>query len=363
MKLYNQRFLKGRVSRQIYEAKAGRDAIVRSIDTTNRYAIVRIQGTDEDIHAYWPENWHQKPPWLRVGNAVFIRHPKGNPTRLEIVGDAYTIPTPVGAGSVLPTQAATGDVVITGGNVLVYEGMTVHISHGTFRIGGIMYTFPGIMMGNTAFNYMGDHPSILMGMYGGLVKVNAAPSSPNFRVDLLAIGADRVVDYIAGTPHASNPQVPALPANHTAIATIIVPYGTTELQQSFIGTWSAPYMTNFTYTCDTELLWAESQSVGTILITDQYGKPFSGNHRVTVVIESGNGKLTKDSSESTTSLTWNFSGSSTTFIYQRGGIDGLTPPYTPLDSSPMIKAYLTTNTNFYSYNYIMLYDSSGDFMP
>jgi hypothetical protein len=362
MRLYSKKLIRNKVSSQIYASKEGRDAIVRLVDPSARYAIIRIQGTDEDIYSGWSENWHQAPPWLRVGNSVMVRHPKGNPNKWEIFANGVTIPTPVGGGSILPVPEAGEASIISGGQVLVYDGMTVHITAGTYRIADTYYAFPGLYMGNTTFDYMGDHPSILMGSAGTYVTLAAAPSSPNYRIDALFIGTDRVIDYVQGTPHATDPVAPTTPSNHVLISYIIVPYGTTQLEQSFIGNaWTAPYLASFVLSMELDtMLWSDPVTQdGTIELFNQYLKPHLGTYKVRLIIESGNGSLSA-STPDVTSQDLTLTTGVGNFTYTRGGGDYLSP--TP-DVSPMLKAYVIAQPGtYYGYAYIRLLDSLGEMM-
>ena len=341
MKLFGGKFIKTGVARQIYGAKESRDAIVISINTSTRSTIVRIQGTDEDIYAPWPEGIFQAPPWLRVGSCVRVHHPKGNATKIQMEGPGSMIPTPVGAGSVLPTQPATANVVIVGGAVTVDTGMDLDIASGAYRISNASYS-----------------------LTAGSVTLSAAPSSPNFRIDMLSVGVDDVIDVTAGTPHATAPVAPTLAADHALIKYIMVPYGTTQLDQALhVGKTAAPALFALEFAMsDVEMLWADTTSTGTISLTDQYEKPIPGNYGFTVEVSRGNGSIEHDSDgSSTTSISWTeTSVSSDTFVYTRAGNDH--DAGTP-DSSPILKAYLTDNSDLYAEVWIELFDSLADYMP
>jgi hypothetical protein len=208
---------------------------------------------------------------------------------------------------------------------------------------------------------MGDHPTILMGSAGSYITIAAAPSAPNYRIDALFIGADRVIDYVQGTPHATLPVAPSVPSGHVLIDYIIVPYETTELLQSFIGyAWQTPYLAAFELSMASDVMeWIDPfTQTGTIRLLNQYLKPHLDTYKIGIVIESGNGSLHTTNPVTSTEITTTTGVG--TFTYTRGGEDYISG--TP-DISPMIKAYLVTQPNsYYGYSYITLLDSLGEHM-
>jgi hypothetical protein len=344
MRLSTKHFLRSKVEKKIARSVEGRPGIVVSVDVPNRKALVRIQGTDVEISVPWQQNWTEVPSFVYVGNSVLIGHIIGNPNKLELIDDGISIPTPVGSGSILPDQPASDDIVISGMAVTIAGGLDVDIATGTYRIDTSIYTF--------------ETPDT--------VTVDTAPSSPNYRVDLICVGADGILDYIAGTPHASAPVTPSLPSSHASVTTIIVPYETTELEQKFIGdAWSEPTLAAFALSIATEIRWTDSvQVTGTITLVNQYGKQHNDAYNITATIKDGNGILEETGSPFTTGTTidWDITTGSTTFVYERGKIDNIDIFGSPVDSSPTINVYITTATDFYSVAFISLYNSLDDFM-
>ena len=343
MELYGKTFIKRGVDRQIYGAKEGRDAIVRSINTSNRSAIVHIDGTDEDVYCAWPEGRSSKPTYLRYGSSVRIAHPKGNPNTFVIIGEGVSIPTPVGSGAILPTQPATSDTVISGCGVTVGTGLTLDVAAGVYRVN------------NTSYALAADS-----------VTLGSAPASPNFRIDMLSVGADGTIDVTAGTAHATAPTAPTRASDHAFIKYIMVPYGTTQLDQALhIGKTAHPALFGLSFSMsDVSMVWADTTSTGTISLTDQYSKPISGNYSFVAAISYGNGSLQHDSdASSTSSISWTQNAvSSDTFVYTRGGYDSVYTGGDP-DESPIIKVYLSNNVSLYAEAAIELFDSLGDYMP
>jgi hypothetical protein len=340
MRTYTSKVIRRESERNIFAAKEGRDAIVDEVHVVERYALIRIQGSDTLIHAPWAENWEQAPSFLRVGNAVRIYHPQGNPNKIEITGNANSIPTPVGSISVLPTQPSTEDAIISGCVATAGSAMILTVTAGTYRVDNVVYS-----------------------LVSDDVTISTAPTSPDYRVDMISVGASGVIQYTVGTPHATDPANPTLPSDEVLIAYVVVPYEETVILQGWIGQgWTELTLVAFIATMDTfEMIWSYgADNIGTITLRNQYGKLLVGSHGVTVTIDSGNGTI--DSVYPT--KIYNITTGTKTFTYIRGMIDAATPPGDPpyLDASPTIHCYVTAQTDFTMSNYILLYDSTGDMM-
>jgi len=366
MRLLPNRLIRGKSRRQVSQASEGRDAIVHSINLTTRKAIVRIQGLDEDVYATWSQNLEEVPPFLRVGNAVRLYHPKGNRHKWEITSNAKTIPTPI-SGSILPVQPGTNDTIISGLATLVAGGMNVTVNDGVFRINEIHYTPQGLLMGISALGDMGDLAAPPMGAdFSALLTITAADATL-YRVDMLCIGADGTLDYYTGTPHATDPVAPDVPASHVLVTTIIVPPGVTTIQQGWIGTaWTAPILTVMLVEwSNNPVEWLDPvQTTATVTLLSQYNIPFASVLAVKMYIMDGNGWIRSGSNYLQT-LTKNTAAGVATFVYERHLMEPAYPPYDPVranDISPTIKVEVITNTNIYQITYVQLYNSSGEFM-
>lgn len=375
MKLLTRKPLSKNVNKRIYQHKESMFGKVVSIDRDARLAIVRIQGTQEDIYLPWSKNFEDVPPFVRINNPVLIQMVKGNKLRLEIVGNGGMLPTPVDGSSVLSTNPASANAIITGASVFVHElgGMFLRITYGTVRIDDVLYTLPGILMGNPSLGVMGSNPTELMGITGGIVELDPAPAAPNFRIDMISMGEDRILDITKGAEAPSDPVAPTLENNHVLISYILVPYETVDLRQSYIGNaFADSYMAEFYLTMpDMATDWtqvvegppgtwtlptAQKQVTGTVTILDQYGKPLYGTYSVKVEIDDGNGYL--NGSTNPIYLTVVNGTSGNTFTYERIGVDGLVVLGPTLDSSPFIKISLTVNPSYLGYRFLELYNSN-----
>lgn len=252
MVLLSKNYFKNYVDRRVAAKKPDRDAIVWSVNEgvgLDWFAYVKLQGSNTLIKARYPQGAQDRPGWLRPGCPVIIRHPGGNRGWMEIVGVGRAIPSPV-AGNNFPDVAALPDAIISGLETTetTVPGMKVAVSTGTYRIDGELYSFTPdgldyIVMDDPAPMVMGDPAPATMGDGQYTVAIDAAPSSGNCRYDILVIGTDGVIDYIAGTAASLNtgPTAPAVPADHLQIARIFVYAGMTEILNKHINMdWTEP---------------------------------------------------------------------------------------------------------------------------
>jgi hypothetical protein len=148
-------------------------------------------------------------------------------------------------------------------------------------------------MGVEPISTMGVAPVIGMGSGFSIHTISTADPT-RWRVDILCIGIDRVVDYIVGTAATTNPQTPATPANHVLIATILVPPGVTEIEQTFIYRgWQTPVVSRITATATpSTLTWADATADIAIRVLDQYGIDIAGSYLILSEILDGSGTIT-----------------------------------------------------------------------
>jgi hypothetical protein len=376
MRLLTNKLARYQTDKKVGRHNEGRDAVVHDIDSGIRTAIITIQGSDEAVIARWPENWHIVPPFLRRGNAVRVYHPKGNPYVWELTQDSGSIPTPLDGSSPVPEQEVGEDVVIEGMGVVTHttgvDGMVLLIDIGTYRIDGIVYGAPGLLMGDPAFDLMGEEPELSMGAeYGGIVQVPAAPEAPFFRVDMISIGSSGAISYTTGALHETDPVAPVLPSTQALIAYVIVPYEVTVIEQSWIGDgWVEPQLREVLMVmqdkddpdAENYEMYYEDTFSRTVVVEmrDQYDKLVFGWDTISVEILDGNGSLS--TTPDTTFRTFKQETGTCTFQYIRRGFDGITDLTLPNDISPTIKAWQTSNQNLYTIIYVQVFDSVGDLM-
>ena len=360
MRLYGKRFLKNTLRSAAFARNDLRDAIVWEINSANRYARVKIQGTNELIVAYYPDAWGYTPDWLSEGRAVKIAHTCGTVGRIEIVGKGYYIPSPV-SGEMLPPVATGADCVLSGCELRAVPNgarMAVQVLTGSYRISETEYVLGTVSMLYGDAYKMGDGGA--METVAGVVSINAAPSAGSFRYDLVCVGADGVIDYVPGTA-AATPAKPALPGSHVQIGRyILVSGGVTEITGADIGReYQAPAPGNVTITpADADLAWEELSTTITVQVLDQYGNPIGqgGNGwYITLEVAAGNGTISSVEEGSSTSKIGMHAGanqSQATFTYTRDQL--------ATDESPVFEAVLEINYALYGYGKIILRDAAGD---
>jgi hypothetical protein len=296
VKLYGKRFMKLRSRQEADSRRETRDGIVWDVLPNDRVCRVKVQGSTEFVIAWYPENMQTKPGWMKPGNAVRIAHVGGAGGRIEVVGHGLRLPSAI-SGAAFPPEISGPDGAVSG--LYVHTGstpsMTAWIEPGTFRINGVTYELTGDQMTMQAASSVAMGSDPLMGGTAATVTLNAAPAVGSFRYDLIVVGTDGVVDYIAGTPWAypgwalwdksSTPVKPTLPAGHVMLGDYILVYGgMTEVTNADIGReWTRPQVAELRVVADDEtLLWgglvdgyppgtlADLQTLATATVYDQY---------------------------------------------------------------------------------------------
>lgn len=350
MKLYGGKLIRKGVEKRVSGAVESRDAILWDVDSIARRARVKIQGSAEFVIAYYPENWQSAPAWLKPGNAVRISHTGGVRGRIELVGNGTLIPTPV-SGAAAPTPATAVDTILSGLTLQACGGMYIAVKIGTVRFSGTTYA-SGYF--TTDSNLYADS-EIYADTIAAVKAVNAAPAAGTYRYDLIVIGSDLVVDYVAGTASTS-PAIPATPSGHLLLGWLLVTPGTTSIAASDINAgYVAARETSLTMTiADSDLAWAELSTTVTVAISDQYGNAIGTASMMSLEIINGNGTVSVGGSSSTSKVMSYVSGSSIAFTYTRDQLD-------PGDKSPMLKATLD-GKGIATIGAITLRNSSGDIM-
>jgi hypothetical protein len=246
MRLYGKKFIHKFVKQQINQKKTTADAILWQVDTIRKKAIVKIQGTNENVIAHFPRNWKEYPYWLKPRNAVRIIWREGHRGYIEIAGEGRAIPTPV-EGPTFPEVSAPGDHWITGGLLLPSspESLNLIATGGTYVIDGETYFYnPELQVGGTQI-IMDDPAHMIMGsgnytMSMGTgqytVTIDEAPPCYRYRYDAFVVGTDGVIDYLKGVEAANNPSKPIIPGGHILIGDyILVKPNVTQILAENIG--------------------------------------------------------------------------------------------------------------------------------
>lgn len=341
MRLYDGRSVNRFLDRRFKSHAPGRDAIVWDYDDINMTVRCKIQGSNEYIVCHYPRNFRTKEEWCKRGNAVRIEHKGGIRGYLEVVGHGRAIPSPV-SGATFPTAETLSDGIISGGTVTPFNSMTVEIDATTYRIDGTLYFLNQdadfFVMGDDSLGAMGSAGSAPMGAsFNQYVTLDAAPSVGLFRYDLIVAGTDSSIDVIKGDEVASDPVMPAIPADHVRIAHIFMIGGITEIGIENINTlWESRRLTSLaiafsngsgsdggTIQNDKEFVFHETSDTPYCVITatfkDQYGWAFSESRSTTMALVYGTGKISYSPLEgwATSDVTRTSSGSTVTFYYQR----------------------------------------------
>jgi hypothetical protein len=368
MRGYSKKLIRSRVQTALSRRSETRDAILWDVLPDQHYCRVKIQGSNELIIARYNENWEQTPQWLKAGNAVRVVHRGGVRGYIEIVGHGQNIPTAIAGGTVTPPVVTPEDAIMSGMQAIATapNSMSILITEGTFRISGITYSLEnlGVLMAADSSLYMGT--GVYMGgELAGIIELDAAPTVGQFRIDLIVVGTDCVLDYVKGTAAAS-PTQPATPSGHLLVCTILVPGGVTAIPQNYINReFTVPVPAGLTITIDDdELEWDETEPPVpeetdiNIVIIDQYGNPYwEENLYLTLSIIWGNGELWSNESGWNATQVGEYANTFRyiDFKYRRGNL--------VTDTSPILQAQITLwASSLIAIGNITLLDSTGNVM-
>jgi hypothetical protein len=363
LRSYGQNFIRNDTQAAVAQKQETRDAILWDVLPATKQARVKIQGSNTLVVAHYPENWQQTPFWLKPGMAVKIVHNAGSRGRIELVGMGQVVPSPV-TGPTFPNLANAIDAILSNIRILPIPNdnqMRVMITTGRFREAGVKYILPEITTadGDNFFAGMGG----LAGQVARIVDIAAAPSSGNFRIDIIVVGSDLVVDYVQGAA-SPDPIQPATPANHVYIGRLLLNSTTTkitfnEINKRFII--PRPVTMNIAIVDDI-LAWTELTTDITVSVLDQYGLPVtravSGGWYIVMTFIHGNGTISSVEEGSSVTSIGQHTGegnNSAVFTYTRDQLD-------PGDITPTFTVQLETNFPLATRAKITLLDAAGDVM-
>ena len=343
MKFNSKRFSKQFVDKRAKAFTEFREGIIWEVLEESKICHVRIQGTNTNVVARFPQNLSKIPKWLRKGNSVQIAHRSGVRGYIKIMGQGATIPTAM-ADFDLPEPGALLDAVLTGCKITAADPvqMAVSISSGTFRLNDVEY---GLSVTDNPMFYddpptmLYDDSSIPVMYYDGAMTkyLNTTPSTGYFRYDAFVVGEDSRIDYIVGAT-STVPVKPDIPIDHLLIDDyILVIGGVGVIHDIKIGMqWSTPVISSITidiagagidYTLpynnhgtpgDTadDPQYVEANIVFRVL--NQFMQPMSGSYTLKIDKMVGDGDLwSSNSGYNDTSVSQYINGSSYTFKYRR----------------------------------------------
>ena len=309
MRTYGKRLLRGAADKATKQAVESRDAVLWDILLSERVCRCKIQGSSELIIARFPQNWATVPEWAKPGQAVRIAHRGGVRGYIEVVGFGRAIPTPV-SGSATPTPSTPDNAILAGCLLKAIPqtpGMSVYVTAGRARFGGVEYTVPAVAMASSSAFKM--NMGMAMGDVAGVFTISA-PSAGQFRYDLFSLSPTLVVTKTIGAAFTTAESKPALPGGHLPISCLLVRGGQTVITAADIGqSWSAPVPASIATTAtDNGTAWSIVASV-----KDQYGNAITTSlgWNITAIIASGDGNIAPASGNTG-------SGSSFTFTYTEG---------------------------------------------
>lgn len=312
--IFGKRIIRKRMQREAAKRVETGDSLLWDVSPSQKTCRIIIQGHDDPVHARYPENTRQTPTWMKPGAAVRFMHVGGNRNKVEIVGPGLVTPTPAEGGVYTPALATGENAILTGCQISALSGMTVRIATGTYRINDVVHTLDaaGVVMTAGSTIVMTAGSPLYMGASAGVLPISVA-SSTETRMDAFFVGIDGVIDYVTGTPSATNPQIPDTPATHILLGWVMVPPGTTEITQSMIDyPFVEPFVSQLSAVAALDrLTWADGSTTIQLDVLDQYGNAIIGtNWHITASLITGTGTITSGKTTGT-------SASTATFTYTR----------------------------------------------
>lgn len=372
MRLYGKRSIRRGIDRRINRRKEVADGILWSVDWVSNVALVRIQGSNEDIVCHFPRNWKDKPYWLKPRNAVRVIFREGRRGYIEISGEGRAIPTPVSGGA-MPPISAEEDGIISGIVMTPTspESLSLLISDGYYRIDVSTYYLDtdllggaSIIMDDPAPMIMGDGLIMGTGSVFYTVTLDAAPACYYYRYDGFVVGTDGVIDYLKGTVSAisSEPTKPPVPGDHILIGDyIFVRPNVTSIGHADIGAeWSEEVLSDVQLTGAATLSWStlitNPQTTISIAAKDQYECNFRvpyGSLTTTVTVVAGTGDVSNDGVTWASSCTFTM-GATGSFRYRRDQTEAT-------EVSPLFTVEITYGRQSFTGTYVLtLLDSLGE---
>lgn len=358
-RIYNRRFIKKKIQKQtVSETK---DGVIFSVDSTDRYCMVRVQGSTNEIRAFYPETWYKTPYWVKKSVPVVIRQMGGRKDKFEIQGLGQIIPSEV-AGSITPTMDRPDDGPTSGCEIIQIPNdpqMGVLVKVGGYRINNTTYTLDAMKCETTYYK---------MNMGGKISEIAAAleidpASSTNteFRYDLIVVGDDEVVDVVKGTTFTTAESIPSVPTSHVELGRILIYPNMSAIYNNDIDRLFLVKDPKFLTIAidDDDLAWAETETTITVTVKDQYyNDVIKGGYGwyMKLEITDGNGSVGSTEEGSSTSVIGVHCGTSASckFTYTRDQAS--------TDISPKFKVTLETEFPVVDYTNLILRDSSGDIM-
>lgn len=363
MRLYGGKLARRLVDDRTSRRQESRDAILWEIDGT--VCRVKVQGSNEMIVAHYPRNQKQNPTWLRKGNAVRVIHRSGIRGYFEVIGEGRAIPSPVAGGS-FPDIGGLSDGIMSGLVTRATDpaSLYVTITSGSVRINDIIYAIAGeyvdcITMNTPAPMTMGTDPYEMGIEFAYLL--GSGPASGWFRYDIIVVGINAVFDLIEGVAATSNPAIPATPADHVLVATILRVGGDATVTNADIkATWETPIPISFELVYDDEFDWDPGDNYPEtnfqVNIKDQYGNAISDDDGWDLDFKMivGTGDVwSLDSGYDPSEVSQNLVSLSTyTFRYRRD--------QTVTEISPTFQVILNSSNKVYGFGSIILLDAGGD---
>lgn len=355
MRLLGKRFVRESIARSIAGRRELRDAILWEVYPNQRRVFVRVQGSNQNVVAYYPRHWTTQPDWMKIGSSVRIAHVGGS-NRIEVMGVGAQLPTLTPSS---PPLSYGGDGVMTGlgTHVTSPESMFVWVEVGTYRMDGIIYEAGAMPLGS-GWPLGSGAP---LGDPAATIEIDP-PGSNTYRFDAIVLGTDGVFDYLKGAEAGANPQKPMIPGGHILVGDYMLIYpGMTVISASDLGRdWTTPTPSSLRMDIsDPDIAWGQGGTTIFLWVLDQYNRPYSSGlpgFYFLLSIAVGNGTVSSVEEGSSTSQIGGHGSAACGFTYTRDMID-------PGDWSPTLMGEVQYSNSLVMLGHIILRNAGGEEMP
>lgn len=238
--------IRRRMAQSSRSVSPGFPAVINSINETNQTCDLWVEGSDYVLKGVtYSTGFKKKPDYIQVGSPVYVRHSDGNKFDLAIEGPSHVVPTVKAGTTPLPVPGTLPDGIVSGLQVVAsaYPAMTVAVTTGSARFGGIVSTFIAAKVGESLnAKVTGATPGVLKLGAGKFLAntycyfpVPNNASSTNYRYDQVELGSDGILDYIQGVASTS-PQLTVPQSGHKILGSILVRPQTTRILPDDINT-------------------------------------------------------------------------------------------------------------------------------
>lgn len=248
--------MRRRIAQSADSVSPGFTGIIATVDIFNKRCDVWVQGTTNVLRGVrFGIGTQQVPSYIKVGSAVYLRHPRGNKFQLEISGPAFAVPSISAGGDdgPIPQTPTAADFVLDiapGAYASRQDEMTAVTTKRfpIFRGLNPQALLNGSLLGASSFPQpkVGEnHDLKVSGFTAGGMKVGEGgrlgltylvvpigAAGTNYEWNTIEMGkSDHKIYIQTGTASLGAPEVPATPSTRILLGTVLTRPSQTKIWQ------------------------------------------------------------------------------------------------------------------------------------